>query len=109
MSSSAWSSAARRCLSVARIPGLRSARQLRAAVPTWRVMVEPRASRPRPHGHTYLLQLGVFRFGFFQDGNIRVGLFPECEEILVGGAGAGIVAGERPGPPYLQMSQRASR
>jgi hypothetical protein len=34
-----------------------------------------------------LLQLGVFRFGFFQDGNIGISVFPQCEEIFVGGAG----------------------
>ena len=36
-----------------------------------------------------LLQLGVFSFGFFQDGNIAVGIFPQREEVVVGGAGLG--------------------
>ena len=36
-----------------------------------------------------LFQLCVFRLGLLQDGNIRVGVFPEREEILVGGAGFG--------------------
>jgi hypothetical protein len=32
-----------------------------------------------------LLQLGVFGLGFFQDGDVRVGVFPEREDIFVGG------------------------
>jgi len=31
------------------------------------------------------LQLRVFRLGFLQDGDIRVGAFPEVKEGLVGG------------------------
>jgi hypothetical protein len=34
-------------------------------------------------GYCRLLQLHVLRFRFFQDGNLRVGVFPEREEILV--------------------------
>jgi hypothetical protein len=34
---------------------------------------------------TYLLQLGVPRFGVFQNGDVGVGVFPETEEILIGG------------------------
>jgi len=30
------------------------------------------------------LQLGVLRLGFFQDGDVGVGVFPEREEVLVG-------------------------
>src|SRR3974377_933963 len=29
------------------------------------------------------LQLRVFRFGLLQDGDVGVGVFPECEEILI--------------------------
>jgi len=32
-----------------------------------------------------LFQLRVLRFGLLQDGNFGVGVFPEGEEILVGG------------------------
>ncbi len=32
-----------------------------------------------------LLQLRVLRLGFLQDGDVGVGVFPEREEILVGG------------------------
>jgi len=32
-----------------------------------------------------LLQLRVLGFGFFQDWDVRVGVFPEREEIFVGG------------------------
>jgi hypothetical protein len=31
------------------------------------------------------LQLGVFGFGFLQDGDVQVGVFPQREEIFVGG------------------------
>jgi|ERR1035437_3730469 hypothetical protein len=37
---------------------------------------------------TLLLQLRVLGFGFFQDGDVGVGVFPEGEEIFVGGEGA---------------------
>ena len=36
-----------------------------------------------------LLQLCVFRFGFLQDGDVGVSVFPQIEEILIGGAGLG--------------------
>src|SRR5882762_4853625 len=32
-----------------------------------------------------LFQFRVFRLGLFKDGNVGVGVFPECEEVLVGG------------------------
>jgi hypothetical protein len=35
------------------------------------------------------MELGVPGLGLFQDGNFRVGVFPEVEEILVGNAGLG--------------------
>jgi hypothetical protein len=34
---------------------------------------------------TLLLQLCVLGFGFFVDGGVRVGVFPEGQEIFVGG------------------------
>jgi hypothetical protein len=42
----------------------------------------------------FRLQLLVLRFGFFQDGNVGIGVFPEGEEVVVCGAGLGGVAGE---------------
>jgi hypothetical protein len=42
------------------------------------------------------LQLRVLRLGFFQDGDVWVCVFPEAEEILIGGAGFGGVAGVWP-------------
>ena len=38
------------------------------------------------------LQLRVLRLRFFQDGDVGVGVFPECEEILVGSAALGSIA-----------------
>ena len=36
-----------------------------------------------------LLQLCILGFGLLQDGDVGVGVFPECEEVLVGGKGTG--------------------
>src|SRR4029077_13214141 len=44
-----------------------------------------------------LLQFRVFRLGFFQDGDVGVGVFPKGEEVLIGGAGLGGVAGKSVG------------
>ena len=30
------------------------------------------------------MQFGVFGFGSFEDVKVRIGVFPECEEILIG-------------------------
>ncbi len=38
-----------------------------------------------------LLQICVCRFGFFQGGDVAVGVFPNCQEVLIGGAGFGRV------------------
>ena len=38
---------------------------------------------------TESLQLGVLRLGFFQDGDVGIGVFPECEEVFLGGVGNG--------------------
>ena len=40
-------------------------------------------------GEQGLLQLCVLRFRLLEDGDVGVGVFPECEEILIGGAGPG--------------------
>jgi hypothetical protein len=41
------------------------------------------------------VQLGVFGFGLLQDRNVGLGVFPECEEILIGRLGFCGVAFER--------------
>src|SRR5882724_6023754 len=41
-----------------------------------------------------LIQLGVLCLGLFQDGNVRIGILPSGEEILVGDAGFGGVSRE---------------
>jgi hypothetical protein len=38
-------------------------------------------------GEYYLLQLRVLRLRLLQDGDVRVGVFPEAEEIPISGAG----------------------
>jgi hypothetical protein len=40
----------------------------------------------------YSLQLRVFRFRLLQDRNVGVGVFPEGQEILVGGFRLGLIA-----------------
>ena len=37
------------------------------------------------------MQLGVFCLGLFEDGDVGVSVFPEGEEVLVGGAGFGVI------------------
>ena len=68
-------------------------------------------------GQLRLLQLRVLRFGLLQDGDVGVGIFPEREEIFVGGecadaGGIGICALRRlglqgVGTSYSQMRQRS--
>jgi hypothetical protein len=58
---------------------------------------------------TRLRQLCVLSFGLFENGDVRVGVFPESEEILVGSAALGGVALHRVGASQLEMSQSADR
>src|SRR5882762_6335393 len=55
------------------------------------------SSRQSRGRHAWLLQSCVFRSGLFQDGDIRVGIFPESEEILVSGPRTGWVPSESTG------------
>jgi len=55
---------------------------------------------------TLLLQFRVLRFGFFQDGDVRVGVFPEGEEILICRLGFGGVALQGVSATDLEMRQR---
>src|SRR5271165_7135599 len=57
-------------------------------------------------------ELRVFGFGLLVDGNVGVGVFPQCEEILI--RGAGFIAGsrvfagvERVGASQAQAGQRS--
>ena len=54
-----------------------------------------------------LLQLGVLGLRGDEDGDVGVGVFPECQEILVGGAGLHRVTLQGVGTPKLQMGQRS--
>ena len=38
-------------------------------------------------GYRQLWQLGVLRFASFRNGDVGVSVFPEGEEVLVGGSG----------------------
>src|ERR1700730_3841103 len=57
----------------------------------------------------WLLQLRVIRLGFLQDGNVGISVFPNREEVLVGGAGFGDVAGNGVGASETEMGQSAQR
>jgi hypothetical protein len=61
-----------------------------------------RARRPSPHVLT-LLQLGVLGFGFFQDGDVGIGVFPQREEILIGGSGFRRVSGHPIGAGLTEL------
>src|SRR6266699_4349159 len=54
-----------------------------------------------------LLQLRVLCLSLLKDGDFKVGVFPECEEILIRGAALGNVALERVSASHLEMGQRA--
>src|SRR5208337_83571 len=56
-----------------------------------------------------LLQLRVLCLGLLQDGNVRVGVFPEREEIFVGGFCFGRVALQGVSARQSEASQRAPR
>src|SRR5215469_8419381 len=56
-----------------------------------------------------LLQLRILDFGFFQDGDVGVGIFPECQEILIRSFRLGGVAGKRVSTPQAKMRQRPYR
>jgi hypothetical protein len=60
---------------------LRRRARLKARMATW-LLRSSKEVRIRP---TTLLQLRVLRLGFFQDGDVRVGVLPEREEMFVGG------------------------
>jgi hypothetical protein len=53
-----------------------------------------------------LLEFGVFGFGLEEDGDVGVGIFPECEEILIGGAGFSGVVGEDGGAGEAEVRER---
>src|SRR5690349_18938084 len=55
---------------------------------------------------TELLQLRAFRLGLLQDRNVWVGVFPECQKILVGSAALSTVALHRVSAAKLEMGQR---
>ncbi len=54
-----------------------------------------------------LLQLGVFRLGLFEDRDVRVGVFPKGEEILVGTLCFGLISRQDESSAQLQARQCA--
>src|SRR6202011_1633920 len=53
------------------------------------------------------MQLGILRLGLLEDGNIRIGIFPQRQKILVRGTALRTFALHRVGAPELQMRQRS--
>jgi hypothetical protein len=63
-------------------------------------------SSPAPQlaqGSFCLPQLLVLRLGLLQDGDVGVGVFPECEEVLIGDSGFLLVACQYVGATELEM------
>src|ERR1700752_3750589 len=58
-------------------------------------------------GRCWLLQPRVLGLGLLQDGDVGVGVFPEGEEVLVGGAGFGSVVLQDVGAGNTEMSERS--
>ena len=56
--------------------------------------------RTRDSAHQPLLQLFVFGFGFFQDGDVGIGVFPQGEEVLIGSFRFGGVSLKRIGAAH---------
>jgi len=54
-----------------------------------------------------LLQLRVLRFRLLQDGDVGVGVFPQCEEILISHLGFDCVALQSVGAGETQVRQRS--
>src|SRR5581483_6423911 len=54
-------------------------------------------------------QLRELRLGLLQDGNVGIGVFPQREEVLIGGARFGGVALERVGAGETESRQGACR
>src|SRR5215472_12062020 len=54
-----------------------------------------------------LLQLRVLGFGLLQDGDVRVGVFPKREEVLVSHLSFDSIAGEGVGATKLEMGECA--
>ena len=56
-----------------------------------------------------LLQLRELRLGFLQDGDVGIGVFPEREEILIGGTALVSVAGNGVSLGEIETSKCAER
>ena len=73
--------------------------------------------QPRPHNwweftpknstqnERALFQLRVLDLGLLQDGDVGVGVLPECEEVLIGRAGLGSVSLQHIGAGEAEMGE----
>jgi hypothetical protein len=61
------------------------------------------------HAASKLLQLRVLRLGFFQDGDVGVGVFPKRQKILTGCLGFGGIALHGVGAGDAKMGERPCR
>ena len=53
------------------------------------------------------MQLRVLRFGLLEDGDVRVGVFPKREEILIGGTSSCGITLQNRGASEAEMSKSA--
>ena len=54
------------------------------------------------------MEIGVFGPGLLQNRNVRVRIFPERKEILIGGFRFGLIARQRVGPAELHVCKCAN-
>jgi hypothetical protein len=74
--------------------------------PVTRLIVHPEGRACFLLAPPELMKSRVLRFGLLEDGDVRVGVFPEGEEILVGRTGLGGVAGEGDSAGKTQAGER---
>src|SRR5271169_177600 len=58
-------------------------------------------------GATQLLQLCILGFGLLEDRDVRVRIFPERKEVLIGRSCLGVITRQRVSPAQLQVRQCA--
>jgi len=74
-----------------RPPGVNERHRLMSTVRNFCTAGE--STRSLRESRTLLLQLRVLRLRFFEDWDVEVGVFPEGEEVLIGGVSLSSVAG----------------
>jgi hypothetical protein len=63
------------------------------------------ATNPGGQAASELLQLGVFRLGLLEQGEIRISIFQQRKKILIGSSGGCGVAAQSTGSGQAEMSE----